>query len=962
MTDWTPTDEQYDIIMAFALQNVIEYDGKPQVGSIVSRIMSIEELRNQFRPVAQYLNAAIVEASNEAITIYDVSGREDSLEYLGELGSIGEGMLDRFREMEGPKVKREQVLKELRNVEPGNFRVRFAPNPNSPLHIGHSRGVIINRAYADKYQGQFYLRLDDTGMGTKPPLAEAYDMIPEDIEWLTGRAPDDVFIASDRLDDYYFWAEELIKLGGAYVDTLSRDESAELKADGLPNPYRERTIEENLELFDNMIEGVYLPGQAVLRINSDPNAPDPAMRDFILFRIQIGGHPRRPIETCWPLLEFQSAIDDHLLDITHIIRGIGLMASTKKQKLLYNYFGWQYPEVEYWGRVEMLEESIDSKTGEVLRNQDGDVIYETVSVSSSEYAKGIQEGRYDGWADPQLYTVQGMRNRGYSPEAITQWWKDMGMNRGEIKAPLSTLNSLNSQFMVAEPVKEYNSEQTLYWSHKRGKECSYCGHGKSHKAALLSDDGKLFGCYKCNSYPNEEEMVADFESETFESNEIIDPYYQIDCLICARPFGSQGDWAPSSDADAKWASPFTFEEVKKAWISASTGTDMVEKSASWKAFADLAQQNNFDVSTKSNMEEFIKVIPEDTYDEIMWTAQNTLKSKNNPFGVRKTARTVAYWWLIVIPVTRSDGYEVKGYYLDALNAYMSQYLVEGKKRSSIAGQTEAYLRKILVEYDRIGSSIMDIGEFGVNSATRRIPAFNPRLMEEFEANGATINPPPPPSDITDDDCVICGRSFFWSDLAASLSQTYYQNSDGGAVDMKSSKTMPEDDSVTRTAVNIAGQYLFKHDGAALTQYFAENKNISNNVVNLLRLALVPSITANREMYQLVKNLQFKEETPFEWPTAFTEENRAESFGAENSVEFLLESVKSAETLDEAQSLMVNYSGEGMMAENIKYLNSIVDYDYGSGKNAEFEIYGAPTLEDVQKFAEGLVNIQRFLGE
>lgn len=900
MTDWTPTDEQYDIIMAFALADVLEYKGKPDLNSIFKRLMSgHSDLRpNATPPVpAPALRNEISESIVNAIALYDSEGPDATKEYLSSLGDIGQQKLMEILEKEGPSVKREQVLKELRNVEPGNFRVRFAPNPNSPLHIGHSRGVIINRAYADKYQGQFYLRLDDTGMGTKPPIAEAYDMIPEDIEWLTGRVPDDIVIASDRLEVYEFWAKELIKLGGAYVDTLSRDESAELKADGLPNPYRERPIDENLVLFDNMIQGDFLPGEAVLRIKSDPKAPDPAMRDFVLFRIQIGGHPRRPIDTCWPVLDFQSAIDDHLLDITHIIRGIGLQASTKKQKLLYDFFGWQYPEVEYWGRVKMLEEAIDSKTGEVLRNQDGDVIYETVSVSSSDYAKGIQEGRYDGWADPQLYTVQGMRNSGYSPEAITQWWKDMGMNRGDIKAPLSTLNSLNSQFMEA----EY------------------------------------------------------FAAETFESNEIIDPYYQIDCLICARPFGSQGDWAPSSDADAKWASPFTFEEVKKAWISASTD-------AAGEAFADLAQQNNFDVSTKSNMEEFIKVIPEDTYNEIMWTAQKTLKSKNNPFGVRKTARTLAYWWLIVIPVTRSDGYEVNGYYLDALNAYMSQYLVEGKKRSSIAGQTEAFLRKILVEYDRIGSSIMDIGEFGVNSATRRIPAFNPRLMEEFEANGATINPPPPPSDITDDDCVICGRSFFWSDLAASLSQTYYQNSDGGAVDMKSSKTMPEDDSVTRTAVNIAGQYLFKHDGAALTQYFAENKNISNNVVNLLRLALVPSITANREMYQLVKNLQFKEETPFEWPTAFTEENAAESFGAENSVEFLLESVKSAETLDEAQSFMVNYSGEGMMAENIKYLNSIVDYDYGSGKNAEFEIYGAPTLEDVQKFAEGLVNIQRFLGE
>tara|TARA_R110002096_G_scaffold107577_1_gene235488 strand:+ start:1217 stop:4102 length:2886 start_codon:yes stop_codon:yes gene_type:complete len=961
MTDWTPTDEQYDIIMAFALADVLEYKGKPDLNSIFKRLMSgHSDLRpNATPPVpAPALRNEISESIVNAIALYDSEGPDATKEYLSSLGDIGQQKLMEILEKEGPSVKREQVLKELRNVEPGNFRVRFAPNPNSPLHIGHSRGVIINRAYADKYQGQFYLRLDDTGMGTKPPIAEAYDMIPEDIEWLTGRVPDDIVIASDRLEVYEFWAKELIKLGGAYVDTLSRDESAELKADGLPNPYRERPIDENLVLFDNMIQGDFLPGEAVLRIKSDPKAPDPAMRDFVLFRIQIGGHPRRPIDTCWPVLDFQSAIDDHLLDITHIIRGIGLQASTKKQKLLYDFFGWQYPEVEYWGRVKMLEEAIDSKTGEVLRNQDGDVIYETVSVSSSDYAKGIQEGRYDGWADPQLYTVQGMRNSGYSPEAITQWWKDMGMNRGDIKAPLSTLNSLNSQFMEAEYFaadgdspsdREIVFKYYTQWFNGVGEDefLEYTGAYKPIQAlnALSPKDLKVIA----------DEQREFYEAETFESNEIIDPYYQIDCLICARPFGSQGDWAPSSDADAKWASPFTFEEVKKAWISASTD-------AAGEAFADLAQQNNFDVSTKSNMEEFIKVIPEDTYNEIMWTAQKTLKSKNNPFGVRKTARTLAYWWLIVIPVTRSDGYEVNGYYLDALNAYMSQYLVEGKKRSSIAGQTEAFLRKILVEYDRIGSSIMDIGEFGVNSATRRIPAFNPRLMEEFEANGATINPPPPPSDITDDDCVICGRSFFWSDLAASLSQTYYQNSDGGAVDMKSSKTMPEDDSVTRTAVNIAGQYLFKHDGAALTQYFAENKNISNNVVNLLRLALVPSITANREMYQLVKNLQFKEETPFEWPTAFTEENAAESFGAENSVEFLLESVKSAETLDEAQSLMVNYSGEGMMAENIKYLNSIVDYDYGSGKNAEFEIYGAPTLEDVQKFAEGLVNIQRFLGE
>jgi len=1075
MDEWTPSDEQYDIVMAFALQNVIEYDGKPETGSIMKRIMTNQPEMRQF---ARYLNPIINETMADAITMYEQDGREMSLEYLGELGLIGEGMLDRFREMEGPKVKREQVLKDLPNAEVGNFRVRFAPNPNAPLTIGHSRGVTINSAYADKYDGELIIRFDDTGMGTKPPLLEAYDLIPEDVEWLTGRTRDEysIYAASDRLDLYYDWAEELIRLEGAYVDTLSRDESAELKAQGLPNPYRSRTVGENLLLFNQMIEGQFRPGEAVLRIKSDPNAPDPAMRDFILFRMQEGGHPLQPDKTCWPLLDFQSAIDDHDLDITHIIRGSDLQASTRKQKILYDIFGWEYPEVEYWGRVSILED-------------DGTPI----SFSSSAYARGIKEGVYEGWDDPRLYTVQGMRARGYSPEAITQWWKDMGMTRRDIKAPLSSLDALNRDT-----------------STKR--------------------------------------------AETFESDEYFDPFHDSDCLICARPFGSDllGTF---------WANTRRFEEVEKAYESAAKDAENLN-------FTDLARSQGLLMpdpiagQTSDELKDFKNVVQElepEQYDDIMYTAQYTLKSKKNPFGVRKTARTLPYWWIAMKPVTTPEGTEALGHGLDALNAYMAQYLIEGKKESSIGKDVEAFLRAILVVPEKIGGRVMDIQDFGLNPPTRRIPAYDLRFIEEFEANGVSADPPPPPRSNKDGSCVICGRDFIFSPLAQSLSITYAQKSDGGAIDMKSSKTMPEDASISRTAVHIAGKYLFTYQGSALDEYFKQTKSPSQKVINLLRLALVPGITANREMFQLLKGLEFQEEVPIQFPSNFIEEFEAESderfarerlemvkenefyapteliikrlkesgvwelgdelskeslykgwmgniwwatvkiedgtlvranyeHDPENAIniiliedevenygrlaisyvvetlwgtkinfapfyksglmqnddwfdfgdmgefyhvywgdlvrhdcaanadldiyeddvitmecntcgrtatfrqetpydgprnaetfeapyscsdclndgdygaESVLASIKSAETIDQAQAVLSNYSGQGMMAENLQYLNSIISYDYGSGKNAEFEVYGAPTLQDVQKFAEGLVNIQRFLGE
>ena len=299
-------------------------------------------------------------------------------------------------------------------------------------------------------------------------------------------------------------------------------------------------------------------------------------------------------------------------------------------------------------------------------------------------------------------------------------------------------------------------------------------------------------------------------------------------LICARPFG---------DGFGMWASRIRFEEVETAYYAAV-------KDAKRDAYTDLMNQRMSGDLIMTQGEDSWKVfrdeyLSEEEREEIEYTATYTLKSKKNPYGVRKTARTLPYWWLMQIPVTYPDGTEELGHGLDALNAYMAQYLIEGKKESSLAKQVEAYLREILVVPEKIGGQVMDIQEFGLNPPTRRIPAFSPRFLEDFEANGVSADPPPPPRDNTDGSCVICGRDFIFSPLAQSLSVTYAQKSDGGVIDMKSRKTMPEDDSVSRTPVHIAGKYLFTYQGLALDEYIKQNKSPSQKVINLLRLALVP---------------------------------------------------------------------------------------------------------------------------
>jgi len=239
----------------------------------------------------------------------------------------------------------------------------------------------------------------------------------------------------------------LIEIGGAYVCTLSAEEFRGFRLAKEDSPCRSRAIGENLSLWRAMLEGEFAPGEAVVRIKTDMALPNPALRDWPALRIQdtvADPHPRAEIGSrykVWPLLDFQSAIEDHLQGVTHIIRGKDLMDSTRKQKLLYEHFGWTYPETVYWGRVK---------------------VHEFGGFSTSEMRTQIAEGVYSGWDDPRLPTLATFMRKGLDPQALRDFWIELALTQKDISAALSTLHSHNtSRIDAAAPRLAFVREPTV---------------------------------------------------------------------------------------------------------------------------------------------------------------------------------------------------------------------------------------------------------------------------------------------------------------------------------------------------------------------------------------------------------------------------------------------------------------------------------------------------------------------
>ncbi|GAA0201591.1 glutamate--tRNA ligase [Haladaptatus pallidirubidus] len=399
-----------------ALFNALKHESDADVGAIMGPLMGENP---EFR-----------EHGNEVPGVAGkVIGQVNQLDIEGKRERLAELDPELVEELDAEDEEDERVLSDLPNAEEyDQIRMRSAPNPNGPWHIGHGRMPAVIGTYKDIYDGWMLVRFDDTDPETKRPDMDAYDDILEDIEYL-GFEPDEVMKASDRLEIYYDYARDLIEKGGAYTCSCSGEEFSELKNDAKSCPHRDKNVETTMAEFEDMVAGEYGSGEMVLRVKTDIEHKNPALRDWVAFRIIDTPHPREEAaeHRCWPMLDFQSGIDDHLKGITHIIRGIDLQDSAKRQRFVYDYFGWEYPEVIHWGHVQLDEYDI--------------------KMSTSTIGELIEKGELDGWDDPRAPTLQSVRRRGIRGESITEAMVGLGTSTSNVDLAMSTVYANNRELV-----------------------------------------------------------------------------------------------------------------------------------------------------------------------------------------------------------------------------------------------------------------------------------------------------------------------------------------------------------------------------------------------------------------------------------------------------------------------------------------------------------------------------------
>ncbi len=406
-----------ELIEKYALLNAYLHNGKAKPEKVLGKVLGeAPEYREKVKDVLEKVKIKV-----EEINRLTIDEQKKMLE-------------KRWPELlVGKKAEEEKRLPPLPNVEKyGKVVTRFSPNPDCVLHLGSARAAILSWFYAKKiYNGEFYLRFEDTDPRFKRPSLEFYDLIREDLIWL-GCKWDKEFIQSDRLEIYYSYAERLIKNGFAYVCTCKPEDFRVKVLAGKPCLCRSLPVEEHLLRWDKMLEGKFDEGDAVVRIKTELNHPNPAIRDWPALRIIDTGkypHPRVGDKyIVWPLYNFSCGLDDYLLGITHIIRGKEHLTNELRQHYLYKYLGWDYPEAIHYGRLKI--------TNTIL--------------SKSKIRLGVEKGIYEGYGDPRLATLIALRRRGFKPEAIVNLMIEVGVKPVDVTISWENLYAINRKLVDKE--------------------------------------------------------------------------------------------------------------------------------------------------------------------------------------------------------------------------------------------------------------------------------------------------------------------------------------------------------------------------------------------------------------------------------------------------------------------------------------------------------------------------------
>jgi len=470
----TEEKQAREVIKKIVFLNAVRYDGKATPKPIFSKLLGENpQFRKNVKEIAPIISEIVQEINSIPLDEQKKVVAKNWPETLVE-----------------EKVEETKQLPPLPNVKKYKKVVtRFSPNPDFVLHLGSARALLLSYDYAKMYDGSFILRFEDTDTKTKKPKLEFYQAVREDLDWL-GCKWDSEFIQSDRLPIYYEHAEELIKTSNAYVCNCEREIFREICHAAKACPCRILSAEENLVRWNKMLDGTYDEGEAVVRVKTELDHPNPAVRDWPALRIVDTvkyPHPRVGSKyRVWPLYNFSTGIDDHLMGITHIIRGKEHLTNQARQEYMFKHFGWDYPETIHYGRLKI--------TG--------------ASLSKSEIVKGMESGLYKHWDDPRLATFAALKKRGIQPQAIQNLIIDVGPKPQDVVLSWKNLYAHNRKlvdptarrfFFVANPLnitvtgipKNYSAKIPLHPDHPEMGVRTFDVTPKSGEATFLISKNDL---------------------------------------------------------------------------------------------------------------------------------------------------------------------------------------------------------------------------------------------------------------------------------------------------------------------------------------------------------------------------------------------------------------------------------------------------------------------------------------
>jgi len=386
---------------AYALKNALAYDGKAQVGSVISSLFHEGLEKKDIGKYSKIINEIVSKVNK-------LSKEEQEKEF------------EKLKEETSERKSREG-LEELPNVKKSGVIMRFAPSPSGALHIGHAITASLSWDYVMKYGGRFYVRIEDTN--SENIYTPAYKLIEEDAKWLFDNKAK-IITQSERMKLYYKYALKLIKKGWAYVCTCSSDDFREKYANNKKDcPCRNLAPKENEIRWNKMLnpeknkKDSFNEGDAVLRFKTSDEDhgmahPNPAMRDFPLARINLMKHPLQKNKyRVWPLMNLAVTVDDIEMKMTHIIRAKEHRDNAKRQEMIYKALDKkeEFPWTGFLGRIHLKD----------------------MKLSSTVITKGIKEKKYSGWDDKKLLTVASLKKQGYTPKAFWKLAEHIGLSEND---------------------------------------------------------------------------------------------------------------------------------------------------------------------------------------------------------------------------------------------------------------------------------------------------------------------------------------------------------------------------------------------------------------------------------------------------------------------------------------------------------------------------------------------------